>query len=371
MSNLLDNGNDLSPSELVIIEVFGEQPKVKRAKTCSASVSNAMKIEMPLPTQNNSCENLKSTAPPLTYQTKSRAVLYMLINSSAQLGSKIVAARADSGSEENIISFRLYHFLRNKLQVYMDITPERRTFRFANGTTVEALGHVAFDCGFAEDVPPVKLSCTFYVFEKLVTDMIIGMSMLDETETLSKNKHRLTEVSVLAESLVSPVQLCSINNPKRRLGCTVGGQMVMANADTGSDLNLISLTYAQANHLSIAPVSKTVSSIQFAHGEVSWLEGKVTLLVNLGKQGMTDMNVDFYVLKDLTCDLIFGEEFLMEIDAFRTYKDAIEITKLNDFAALDTIIWLGSIERFLARFRLSSDKCAPGTADGDLTTGMC
>ena len=258
------------------------------------------------------------------------------------------ASRPDSGSEENIMAINLV----SQLGIDVDSALEhQREFRLGNGKAIKAVGRVTVDCAFAVD-PHVQLSCIFYIFHSLIVPLIMGMSFLDETETLSKYRHRLRpSLSILRLNL----QLCSINNPRRRLRCFIKGHSTLANADTGSDINLISLDYARSNHHRISAVSHHWK-IQFADGEVSQLEGKVTLSTRLGHSGVPEVSVDFYVLKGLTCDILLGEDFLNDNDAFRTYKRAFETADCDDLTEINTIIWFSSIERVLARFGLRSDR---------------
>ena len=97
------------------------------------------------------------------------------------------------------------------------------------------------------------------------------------------------------------------------------------------------------------------SIIQFTDGEIAQLEGKVTLTIRLGCLSGPGVSIDFYVFKDLTCDLLLGEDFLNENDAFRTYQDAFKIASCDDYAEFNTIRWSGKVESFLARFNSRSN----------------
>ena len=344
---LLNTAYESTPDDLAMEKVLDWWPRFSRPVTCSTSATTKM-------THYDSSQSQNSSARLITLESKSRMKLPMVINGST------IPARADSGSEENIISWSLVQDLR----VVDLVKVHQQKFRLGNGRIIHAIGQVTLDCAFFMN-PDVQLSCSFYVFWSLITPLIMGMSFLDETETLSKHKNRLVD-----ESWIPCPQICSINNPKRLLRCTVGGHLTMANADTGSDINLIWLGYAEAKGFNITPVNHSWDKIQFANGDVAPLAGKVTLLVRLGPLGMTEYSVDFYVLDDLTCDLLFGGDFLIETDAFRTYKDVFEVTDLNDIAELNTIVWLGSIERLLAKFSLRSDRSGSDSVDSGFAAGV-
>lgn len=112
---------------------------------------------------------------------KQRMDLPMIID-----GSTIIS-RPDSGSEENIMWINL----AQSLGLAIDSAPEcQKEFRIADGKIVKALGRTMVNCCFAKD-RMVELLWVFYVFQHLVSPLIMGMAFLDETETLAKHRHRL------------------------------------------------------------------------------------------------------------------------------------------------------------------------------------
>ena len=290
-------------------------------------------------------------------QSTSRMELPMILNGS------VFVSRPDSGSEQNIISVDIV----NQLGTAVNSREEhQREFRLGNGKVIKALGRVTLDCSFAIG-PHAQLSCSFYVFQFLITPLIMGMSFLDETETLSKYRHRLRPRSSVPRGIF---QLCSINNPRRRLCCFAEGHPTLANADTGSEVDLISLDFARRREFFMTPASESWSKVQFADGEISPLEGKVTLCIHLGSSKATKLDMEFYVLKNLTCDMLFGEEILYDTDAFRTYREDFEVMECEDFAELNTIAWFGSVERFLSKVGSKAACAVRGTASAGSRTGI-
>ena len=356
LSMLLSTANGSTPVKSVMGESLGRGPKTPRPVRYPASTSWTTGYD-----GSQSKDSLKCQTTP---QSKSRMVLPMIIQ------GETLPARADSGSEENIIDLTLVQ----RLQISnMDWAIEhQRTFRVGNGKTIKALGRVKLGCAFGMD-PQIQLLCSFYVVQSFVTPLVMGMSFLEDTETLSKYRHRLTP-----SSRIPNVQLCSINSPKRRLCCVTEGHSTLANADTGSDVNLISLNYAKANGYSMDSSDQCWINIQFADGEVSIPIGKVTLLIRLGRPGLPEYSEDFYVLADLqSCDVLLGGDFLYKTDAFKTYRDEFDETDLDDFTELNTIVWLGGIEtwisskvRRLARFGFLSDESVSDSVEVALSVGM-
>ena len=113
----------------------------------------------------------------------------------------------------------------------------QKEFRMGDGKVIRALGKVITECAFAKE-PNLRLRCIFYVLQCLITPLIMGMSFLDETQTLSKNRHRLQPRSYLPGAVMD---FCGLDSPKRRLFCIAESQPMLVNADTGSEVDLISL----------------------------------------------------------------------------------------------------------------------------------
>jgi hypothetical protein len=95
----------------------------------------------------------------------------------------------------------------------------------------------------------------------------------------------------------------------------------LANADTGSEIDLISLDYCWWKCLRTQNVGFKDSQIQFADGSLAFLQGKVDVQITFHRTDGERMVRTFYVLENLTCDMLFGEDFLDETDAFETYKE--------------------------------------------------
>ena len=257
-------------------------------------------------------------------------------------GSTFIS-RPDSGSEENIIAADVL----STLDVKMDTAPEHcKEFRIANGRSVWALGRIMVNCTFAKD-RTVELRCVFYVFQTLTSALIMGMPFLDETQTLVKHQYRLQPRTIPS---FRPVQISSLNSPRKRLYCLVDSQPRLANADTGSEIDVMSLDYALKRGFSMTDVGLSSSTVQFADGSTSELVGKVRVLIVLGTPEGPRVITTFYVLDGLTCDILFGEDFLDKTTAFETYREAFSIIECdNDAAEVNGIVWFNAVESYLSR----------------------
>lgn len=257
-------------------------------------------------------------------------------------GSTVIA-RPDSGSEENIIAADVL----STFDLKMDTAPEhRKEFRVANGKSVWALGRIMLKCSFAND-RTLDFHCTFYVFKTLTSALIMGMAFLDETQTLTKYQYRLQPRTIRS---FKPVQLSSLNNPRKRLYCLVNSQPRFANADTGSEIDLMSLEYVLKRDFPMTTVGLQSSTVQLADGSTSELVGKVSVLIILGTPEGPRLVTSFYVLEGLTCDILLGEDFLDKTAAFETYGDAFSIIKCDDGTAeVNGIVWFSKVESRLSR----------------------
>lgn len=273
-----------------------------------------------------------------SFTPKQRMDLPMIIHKST------IFSRPDSGSEENIMLLDL----ALSLGLQIDRAPEvQKEFRVANGKTVKALGRTTVYCCFAKD-RTVNLCCFFYVFQHLVSPLIMGMAFLDQTETLAKYRHRLEPRNI---SPTSPFQLCSLGYPRRRLYCLADSEPEFANADTGSEMNLMSLAYVRKRGFAVNEVDMLHSTIEFADGSLSSLQGKVEVEIRIGDESSAGHRMEFYVLDGLTCDVLVGEDFLNFTAAFESYSNAFFIDDDDDdgICEVNQIVWFNVLELGLAR----------------------
>jgi hypothetical protein len=260
----------------------------------------------------------------------------------AQWSASTIDSTPDTGSEHNIISADLAQTLG-----LIVAGAHQMEFNLANGKIVKSLGRVTASCSFERD-PGVKLVCSFYVFQTLITPLIMGMEFLDSTETLTKNKHRLRERS-------SPpggaFRVSSISTPKRLLHCFAAEESTLAMADTGSDVDLVSLEYVTRRGFITDKLDSNECFIQIADGSIVSLQSKLKISIIL-RDGGPSFAQTFYVLEGLTSDMLFGDEFLFETDAFETYRESFGVHNAGEkLSGVNTIVWLKSAERFFSRAR--------------------
>ncbi|KAK8001979.1 hypothetical protein PG991_014201 [Apiospora marii] len=136
----------------------------------------------------------------------------------------------------------------HKLKIRRTPRDRKRLFELGNGKSVRPIGRVRADViitrAASSSSPPRKKKEWFYVFEKCPVPIVLGMPFLEREAILSTNKH-LLEVCPKA---YSDVDSCLwIGSPRNQIRCSIDGRPTVATADTGSDLNLMSLDYAKRN----------------------------------------------------------------------------------------------------------------------------
>lgn len=139
-----------------------------------------------------------------------------------------------------------------------------------NGGKTKSLGPVYLKCAFAkgDQLPTRRL---FHVFTKLAVKAIMGKKFLDNTKTPKEHQHRLEEVYTTAKTSLCVMHL---SRPRQLMFCYVNGHLVQANPDTGSEMDLMSPSYARKMGLEVKGLGNGYRRIQFADGSTAKLLGK-------------------------------------------------------------------------------------------------
>jgi hypothetical protein len=255
----------------------------------------------------------------------------------------------DTGSLENAIS--AHHARRLRLR----ITGRGRQFLMGNGSMAISLGMVRLKCAFAVDE-----SCTtwqsFNVIDNLAVPVIMGKTFLDRTKTLTLHQHRLEAVWMSAKTTFRAMYL---NRPRQLMRCYVNGKPVLANPDTGSEVDLMSPLYARQNALKIEALEEDEGWVQLADGSTAKLLGKTH--VDLGfydsgdrwATGRKSHSRTFYLLDGLGTDVLLGEEILYDMHVFTEHKDSfVNLGNCGASIEMNLITW------FDKRTRQMSDALA-------------
>ncbi|PVH73364.1 hypothetical protein DL98DRAFT_576346 [Cadophora sp. DSE1049] len=206
---------------------------------------------------------------------------------------------------------------------------------------IKDTSHLAIpDSGSEENIMKKRW---FYILPSYPVPLIVGMPFLKETEILSKNQHLLQECPLEMSNISS---LLWIGSPRQKISCELDGHQLTATADTGSDLNLMSLKCAKREGFTIDRRRESRRRIRVGDGSETETIGMVhvyNLSLDWRKEQTPILNLDFdtdgvqasdaedgesqdgdekgagvtfHVLPNLPCDLIFGRGLLEQTDAF-------------------------------------------------------
>ncbi|CAH0027647.1 unnamed protein product, partial [Clonostachys rhizophaga] len=273
--------------------------------------------------KSSTLETIDATVQPRTLlrkiNSRRRKVLPMMFETDGKNIS--ITACPDTGSDVNIMSMDT----ARRLGFGSDIRKtEEVDFRLANNQPVKAIGQVDIACSFGIGTPwhDPSLSCIFEVFSALSVPLIMGMQFLEMTETYSKHQNRL---------------------------------------DTGSDIDLISADYARNRGF---PVAEVFHDIMLADGTVEQTCGLIRSSFTVGLvddvRGFVsksqNISVDFFVLPNLSSDVLIGQDTIEELNIFANHSESfVPSMSLTGESDVNIIRYIGKAEkagkRLLAQLR--------------------
>jgi len=264
----------------------------------------------------------------------------------------MVMACPDTGSHENIVPLALA--TRLGLHIDRDLLDDGdRAFALANGKVVQSLGIASLRCAFG--APGVVNSASAetaelvaHVFESLAVPAIIGAAFLEETETFTKHRNRLVEELMPA---MQSLRVSAVGKPRKGLICRLDTFVGCANADTGSDLDLVSPEFVQQRGLR---VKEGVEILQFADGSWGSTSGSIDVNFAIGNLNMERgfvtrgraLDVEFFILGNLTSDILVGQDTLEELNVLGQNADLfIDSLPQPGLSDCNIIRHIGTVER--------------------------
>lgn len=312
-----------------------------------------------------------------------------------------VMAVPDTGADENIISLGLA--LDLGLDVELDEKYETKLMMI-NKRYSQCCGLARAVCGFGttSHLGPSGLSCVFRVSETTISPLIMSNSFLMATQTLTKYRHRLVS---LASSILRLPCVRAFGRARERLCCSLNGEVIEAFPDSGSEVDLISYDYATYRGLTILSTTERImladGSIEKAAGVCSGQltvgsgSGSIIDLVHIDKDhnnlentsakigsvslpdssdvddtdwsSMNDctyrnvINTKFYVLYDMSTDLLLGAASLESLQVYTHHQDQLTMSSSYgvDDASLNRIVLLGKMGKILRRAASSAFGSSP------------
>jgi hypothetical protein len=207
-----------------------------------------------------------------------------------------------------------------------DELAEKKQFTLANGQLVEAIGQIESVCSFGTETDSLAtMTCVFYILLKAATPIIMGLDFLEQTKTMTEHRDRLVRVPRPAYQALS---VCSLNKPRRLLTCELDSKHTLATPDSGSEIDLMSPSFAYERGLKVYPGKEI---IELADGSMSVTTGFVrtnlaiipTDVPYLSTTPRSYVTVDFFLLESLSHDLIIGEDSLEQLQVFTNHQSAL------------------------------------------------
>lgn len=275
------------------------------------------------------------------------------------INGKECLARPDSGSEKDVCSEDFAH--QHKLHISRN-DEDRVLFQLGTRTKVRSIGRVRVRCSLSSGRSPPK-ERWFYVLKKCAAPIIVGDEFIEETSLYVKNKHLLERCPNWFGRFST---LKYLGSSKNRIWFTAEGYAMNGLADTGSDEDFMSLECAKRNGFKIDRQGKARMLVQQADGSIVETVGQVWVSVKIGP--MDEFKMNFQVLRDLSEDAIFSEEFLEQTNGFinliKSPKFFEDVDAADPEAAhsLNTLVNLGPINAYANRTRATA---ADGTPEQD------
>ncbi|RYP22341.1 hypothetical protein DL765_001693 [Monosporascus sp. GIB2] len=224
----------------------------------------------------------------------------------------------------------------------------------------------------------------FHILANCPVPLILGMPFLREAQILTENTHLLESFPSESSTIES---VFWIGTPHNRMKCNLDGRNAVAVADYGSDVNLMSLSYAKKEGHHIDRRREVRKRLQFGDGSQADTVGQV-IVSNLtldwrrpatmtleelhpdhsaagaGQPGSSSsldhetaqdagatFSAVFDVLPSLPCDVLLGRDFFGATDAFNVCP-VLPVGAENCLhAELNFTRSLGHIDKFLRWIR--------------------
>lgn len=254
------------------------------------------------------------------------------------IGGTEVSCLPDKGAACNFMS--LQHAKRHGIPVTPS-NPDNKITRLGNGKVVKIAGHATLPFSYKGEAESYQLE--FVVLPRCIKDVILGSPFLRLTKLFEHHAHRI----VRKLRTISGARACYTASQERVVGM-LDGELVHALPDSGSDVMLISETYAKRRRLDIDRGTHYCFPLTFADGSQSWTAGIAKdVSWQYGTDGGESTLCDFYVLPDLQCDVLLSYDFLHRTDAFSLHEQWMDLledpTDIEDRAHSEWL--LGTITR--------------------------
>ncbi|KAG7045269.1 hypothetical protein JMJ77_0009353 [Colletotrichum scovillei] len=217
--------------------------------------------------------------------------------------------------------------------------------RMANGKTIMSAGTINAVWNFAYD-PDKSWNIAFQVINDLAHDVILGSEFLTTSGTMNQYRARLSGAPrpPWAKSFLL---ISSVGSVSQRLQGRIGDVAVLALADSGSESNLVSSSFARRHtnwHDTIDWNDQRL--LRFPNGNVEKTMGSAWAhWACMGQSGSPlsrdDAVFQFHILESCIHDVILGQKALEEIKAFTDQiASFVEFDQGPEPADFNLVIWV-------------------------------
>lgn len=251
------------------------------------------------------------------------------------LEGRETTATPDTGAGLNTIdtSFALAHGYVLKTD-----KKHRAKIKTLNQGTFVSDGAVELKWTF-EGEPETEYNVLFQAVSNSPHKILLGMPFLRETGTMGSNNHRITTHEVLHDRYVSTRSVCFQSTADSVLPHAkgkLGGKNELMLADSGSEVNVMSLAYAHTNAYHVDRSPDEQETLRFSDGSERRTIGRARARWKFAHDNISYV-VEFGVLENSHFDLVLGQDILFDTEAFKNHAEAIVYLSkgLNDVSLSD------------------------------------
>lgn len=283
---------------------------------------------------------ITEAAPTSPASAKSRVLRETRLPST--LDGREISAFPDVGAAANFIALR--YVRTHGLTIN---SAARNLVQTAVGSAVDILGTVTLPFSFRGEKKVHQME--FNVMRDAVHDVIIGSPFLKLTKTFTRYKHRLQQM--LREVRLPRLRFLGSHQYIRG---RVNGSYVDAVPDTGADVPVMSLSFAEEHGFEVITDPEHRILLQFADGSTATTLGMVRNMEwSFGSSG-AQHHIDVYVLEELQTGLILDNTFLYDTNAFVAHERGFWTTNGGMFGDGWMISIIKLVDRVLKGSRLTN-----------------
>lgn len=191
--------------------------------------------------------------------------------------------------------------------------------------------------------------CTFAVVKHLAAPLVLGSQFLQKTQALANLAHLMVKktMSVMSDKLKQLRNFwmfMHMDLPTQKLGCSLDAEPAFASLDSGSDIDVVSLSYAKSRQWQIESIAEGEGYVLLANSELVKLAGYVD--TTLGIRGGC-IRRRLYVPDGLVCDVVLGDPTIEALDIFNEFRSSlVGITFAEDTDPFHMIQWVEEMNHF-------------------------